>query len=288
MKIKKDVIFIRHKLGATNEDLEKLWNSNLIAIHFSNNGKNPDKYNDKTARNALKRMIKYGNKGVLVVADYSKLYPGRFKIGEIIKDTPIKLDYYSNDVREYKTIKMHHVKIKKFANYPLLKAIQPRGTITGWPSVKEYINAIYNSENLPFNVNSLHPSQLEVICYEYLKNNSNLKEIMIEFLLLPIGRTLFDIDIVGINNNGNKIYAQVTHKKINSDKFSNKIKKLANYKSKDTLLVFFGPDEIELKHRKELKEHSVIYIKINDVFNYLTSNKNSDSYKGISYMLNYQ
>jgi len=282
-----DVIFIRHKLGATKDDFERLWDNDIIAIHFYNNGLDPDNYKDRTARNSLIRLIKYAKKGVLVVADYSMLYPGRFKIGEITEDTMLKLEDFSNGEREYKTVKLEKVKIFDYKDYPLLKAVQPRGTISRWPSVHKYVNSIYYNKKLPLDVDFLHPSQLEVLCYEYLRNNIELNGYKMEFLLLPIGRTLFDVDIVGINNIGKKIYAQVTHKKINTKHFAIKISKLANYKSKNNLLVFFGPEMISKDHKNEMEKNSIKYITIKEVFNYAISDLNSILYRGVLSMLNH-
>jgi len=140
-------------------------------------------------------------------------------------------------------------------DYPLLRAIRPRqGTITGWPSAQTYLTAIFKDEPIPRNVRSLAPSQLELVCYEYLQMKRGLYG-----LLLPIGRSLPDIDIFGISVNGNNIIAQVTQSRSERE-VSKKIKKLQGYRSDSTKLIFFGPSE------NRVQKQGVEYIAVEEAF----------------------
>ncbi|MFZ2097713.1 MAG: hypothetical protein WAV05_13870, partial [Anaerolineales bacterium] len=76
MTDKNKAVFIRHKMSTTPEILEDLWCRREIAIHFENNrSTNPDDYEKKAAKNALKRLHKYCNIGVVVGAVYRKIRP---------------------------------------------------------------------------------------------------------------------------------------------------------------------------------------------------------------------
>jgi len=65
----------------------------------------------------------------------------------------------------YKTVKLQNVREVSYLDYPLLAAIQPRQvTLTGWPSAEKYLLAILGKQKINWDVRSLDPSQLEVIC----------------------------------------------------------------------------------------------------------------------------
>lgn len=81
-------------------------------------------------------------------------------------------------------------------------------------------------------VDNLAPSQLEVICYEYLRSNQ-----LLDALVLPIGRSLPDIDIYGIDKGGHKILAQVTHGRV----ITKKLAQLKRFQNPNAKLIFFGP-----------------------------------------------
>ena len=63
----------------------------------------------------------------------------------------------------------------------------------------------YTNGSLPKELGSLTAGQLEVLCYEYMRDQN-----LISRLTCPIGRGLRDIDIVGLNSKGENVFAQVT------------------------------------------------------------------------------
>ncbi|MCD4673941.1 MAG: hypothetical protein K8R77_14865, partial [Anaerolineaceae bacterium] len=191
-------IFIRHKLSANDEILEDLWAKRKIAVHYANiRSTNPSDY-QKSGEKFLSRFWEYCNNGAIVGATYRKIRPAHMLLGVLEKGSLIEwTDEYGDDYI-YKTAQLTKPKIISFHDYPLLSAIRPRGgTITGWTSAQKYLQALLENDKIPFEVKSLAPSQVEVICYEYLKIKGIIKA-----LLLPIGRGLPDIDIFGLNNSG--------------------------------------------------------------------------------------
>ena len=266
-----DAIFIRHNMSCTNGILEYLWSKRLIAIHFENNPSTiPEDYNS-AGEKALKRLLKYCKSGAIVGADFKSIRPTSMLVGEIKPGSKIEAKKLGDYV--YKTVELKNAKEVFYEKYSLLAAIQPRQTtITGWPSAQKYLEAILENKKIPLELISLHPNQLEVICYEYLR----MKKIL-DKLLLPIGRTLKDIDIFGINGQGIKVFAQVTHS-TDSKEISEKIKKLKQYESKGTILIFFGP-------KSQKRDEDVRYISIEEVFNSLISNHKSAHYRMVSIML---
>ncbi|GGN24917.1 hypothetical protein [Halarchaeum nitratireducens] len=130
-------------------------------------------------------------------------------------------------------------------DYPLLSAVRPRHhSFCDWHVAEAHLKAFDAGHRSFRNINNsiddlsdpLAPSQLEVICNEYLRLSDNHGSYT---QLLPVGRTLRDVDIVGTSG-GQKIFAQVT-KATDSD-LKSKAKKLATYKKPNVQTVLFGPE----------------------------------------------
>jgi hypothetical protein len=248
-------IFIRHKLGKERKYiLRDLWSKKRIAVHFKNiSSTNPKDY-EFAGRLALTRLQNCCNTGSIVAAAYRDLDKARMLIGIIKKGAKIETVKYGN--LKLKTVQLHKVKIISYNKFPLLAAIQPRqGTITGWPSAKTHLESILKHNKLSFSVDSIAPEYLEILCYEYLRYKH-----YIDLLLLPIGRTLQDIDIRGISKKKENVIAQVTYRRTDINAINNKIKHLKKYKSTNTKLFYFGPKD------NQIKEKEVIFIPIETVF----------------------
>ncbi len=263
--------FSRHKLAPSA--LQELWADRHIAIHYLDIPSiDPNDYQGE-GKNALKRLLRYCESGVIVGATYRSIKPAEMLIGRIRKNSKIIIKNHGKSI--YKTVQLHDVLEVSYRDYPLLSAIQPIGrTLTGWPSAQKYLEAILDRKPLPWEVGSLHPSQLEVLCYEYLKLNS-----IVDALLLPIGRTLRDVDIYGINKNGTLIVAQVTHSNSISE-ITEKIKMLSEYYSKGVRLIYFGLEDFN-----DI-ESFVEYIPIELVFEFFSgAEKDTIQYRLINKML---
>jgi hypothetical protein len=258
--------FIRHKLSSSPDILEDLWTSRLMALHYANIAStDPNEYG-QAGKWALTRLWEYCESGAVVGATYRRIRPATILVGEIRPGSEVKLRHYGELI--YKTVHLKNVTEAAYRDYPLLAAIQPIGrAITGWPSAQAYLEAILTGENVPWSVESLAPSQLEVICYEYMRMKGILRG-----LLLPIGRGLPDVDIFGLNDRGETIIAQVTHS--HSHRIVHrKLETLRAHRSDDTKLVLFGPRSCRVE------DPAVPYIAIEDVFDALTSTDKAPIYR---------
>lgn len=261
-----DVYFIRHKMGLPENEktlkktLEKMWDAHVIAMDYeSTTSVNPTGYS-KAGEKALSLFKKFSAEGAIVAADYSIYDPTKMLIGIVEKGTHI-IEEFDGD-KNYKTMKLKDIREVKYLDYPVLSALRPRlTTITKWPSAKKQVKAALFEKPLDDEVTSLSPSQLEVICYEYLKHIG-----LIDSLLLPIGRTLPDIDIIGLDKSNNKVIAQVTFNDFN---VKAKIDCLKVHKSQDVNLYFFGFG----KTKTPVSDTNIRYIDIEDVYDYLKKYK---------------
>lgn len=268
-------IFIRHKLTSTPEILKEWWDKRIVALHYEDiPSTDPEDYKSQ-GKKALRRLWKYCATGAIVGATYRDLKPSEMLIGEILPGSAVKITQYDNLI--YKTVQLENVQEISYRDFPLLSAIQPQGAITGWPSAQTYLEAILGKNPIPWSVHSLHPAQLEIICYEFLKMQGVIKA-----LLMPIGRTLRDVDIYGLGENGKGVVAQVTHN-TNRREIAQKIELLREFYSEDSVLIFFGPEAA----RVELDQ--IKYISIEKVFDTLTgTGENSPYYMLISKMLRWE
>jgi hypothetical protein len=202
-------------MSSTDEIIDELWSKRLIAVYFENKPSTKPEDYDSAGKKALERLGRCCKSGAIVgvaVGAKFKVHSGSMLVGEIESGSKVEAKDFGGFI--YKTVQLKNAREVYYRDYPLLAAIQPRlTTITDWPSAQKYLEAILGKEKVPCEVGSLHPSQLEVICYEYLRMKKVLSN-----LLMPIGRTLQDVDIVGIDSQGKNIFAQVTgsthHKEI--------------------------------------------------------------------------
>jgi len=199
---------------------------------------------------------------------------GEIKRGSKVEVLKLAKDPNYNDYI-YKVVRLKNAREISYLDHPLLAAIQPRqGTLTGWPSAEKYLQAILGKHKIPWSVTSLHPSQLEVICYEFLRLQGVLRA-----LLLPIGRGLMDIDIFGIDASGKRILAQVTHS-TDEKVIQDKLDRLKEYKSRGAKLLFFGPES------SQFDDPAVRYISVEEVFDSLCADRTDPIYhRMISRML---
>jgi hypothetical protein len=249
--------FIRHNFS--EETLKILWKNGWIAVQFYPiRSTLPEDYIGKSreGRNALKRLWKYCNEGALIGATYRGLFITDMIIGEIAQGS--KMFIYDIEGYPNKIIQLQNTKVIHLDDYPVLLAIQPpHMTTTGWPSANKILNAIYNGEQIIHEVTSLDPAQLEILCSEYLRITNQLM-----FLLLPVGRTMNDIDIYGINEKNERLFAQVTQTG-KFDVIEKKIGILKQFERSSSNLFFFGPDKFNISNE------IVTYVSIEFVFSFM-------------------
>lgn len=219
------------------ETLTYLWENHLIAVQYCNIASTKTEDYSGEGRNALNKLWRYCKEGVLIGAFYRNFDSHKMMLGEIEKGSEIRI--IEKNGYQNKTILLSKIKVICLSEFPLLSAIKPRQKATNfWPSANKILNALYTGVKLPHEVSSLAPGQLEVICYEYLRIQNILGH-----LLLPIGRTMPEIDICGINQKSERVYAQVTHSK-NREVINKKIEILKEFDlNAPSKKFFFGPQE---------------------------------------------
>ncbi len=108
-----------------------------------------------------------------------------------------------------------------------------------WHRDNGLVRLLVDNEPWEPSVRRLSVAQQEVLCSEVMRTDqwAHLKLPRLVSLLLPTGRTLKDIDIYGLDSNGNNIVYQVTNAQHNSSTSQSKIERLKQLASPSATLI---------------------------------------------------
>ena len=254
-----DTYFIRHTktLDIDQNTRNRLWDERRIAIHFPDavvGSEWPDR--DSTSldpthykgsgRVALARLASLAASGGYVFAEHHArretmvgLVEPNSRV-EIWGGTWGKRLGRAGQVAVLKSIRLSRVRLIDPSRIVPLSAGRPRqGTIMRWPRAgDDVVNLVEGRASKP-GLRNLSPQQQEIICSEYLRTTQASESGLpiLAKLLLPVGGTLRDIDILGLTPDGSRIFAQVTFG--NSKKSASKLDQLKKYAGRKCHLVFF-------------------------------------------------
>ncbi len=249
-----ETYFIRHtwnKVSVDDKTRKRMWRERRVFIHFpwdktrnqhyDSRSKNPEGYEvgNKRALSALQRLA---TEGGYVCAHYSeqdkwlmgfvppkskvRLFRGRW--------TPEDRPKGHNGVAIIKTVRLHKACLVSPHDYASLQSAQPRqGTIMRWPSVGDLVAAIVRKERRQVTFDRLGASDQEVMCAEFLRLGKMRQDILPKLvcLLRDVGRTMKDLDVLGIASDGKRIMAQVTYDPLETSGARKKLDKLKKYQS---------------------------------------------------------
>lgn len=268
--------FCRHssKLDIDNITFQNLWTDDYIAIHYphqkdgalnktDNSSLNAIDY-AAAAKGAMNNLNKLSKEGGYVFASYE--HRDEYKIGIIEPNTKIQLieGNWGKKNTLYgrkailKGLKFKSVKILNPLDAISLTSGQPRqGTLCHWQKIGKRVENNYNDVRGKKSLDDLTPDLQEVFCSEFMRMGLDKKLPKLEFLLTPIGRTLKDVDIIGLTKEKMKVLVQVTY----SYEPKTKINQLRKYENENCLLVMF------CKTKKSRNVNGVQIYSIDDAFN---------------------
>ena len=221
---------------------------------------NPEDYKDfgKKAVNAIKWLHDILKEDCLICATYGEALQGMV-IGKPRADgCPHVLAGTDNGEKGLMPVKIIELdddaKCFRYEDFPVLATLVPRqGTIRHAYNLRDAAIELYHFSKLPRKVTALSPGQLESLCAEYLRSKK-----LLDFLHLPVGRTLRDVDIVG-SVEEQRVYAQVTFAN-KDDEVQRKMEKLRGFSGTTAKKYFFAPRSVG-PH-----ESDVTFFAIEDVF----------------------
>jgi hypothetical protein len=273
--------FIRmtEKINVRDEDLHKLWAENVIVIHYpgpqvlvgapDSESLDPNDYaDDRLASSVIRRFVELGQNGGYVWAECRSR--DEVKVGVVNPGTKVSLrDAVSwgrgrdGQPAKLKGLALTNVVEIKPGERLALRAGRPQqGTLGRWRAADEVLPAIIDGRALALSWASLYPTLQEVACAEYLRHAKDPVPRLCH-LLMPVGRTMKDVDIYGLCEDGKEILAQVTYSTETSNRASEKLRLLQPYLTSGAHVVLFC--------RRSGVEHrdGILLVSVDTVFEWL-------------------
>jgi hypothetical protein len=221
--------FIRHSsaLDISEATRKQLWDERLIAIHYpedrngewieaaDNESLDPADYR-RHAKQYMTALHRLATDGGYVCAQYFGYTD--LLIGTIPPNSKLMLlrgEWGSRQrIAALKTIQLKDAKTFHPRDHAVIAASRPRqGTISRWHAVGDAVAAIIEQRIQAPSWGLLSWPRQEVGCSEFLRLSeaSRFGLPRLQSLLLPVGRTLKDVDIIGIATDGKHVFAQVTY-----------------------------------------------------------------------------
>ena len=233
------VYFLRHNLGVyrnrsglpkdflpdeTMNLLTEIWDADVAVLDYKelplDRAYDPEAYREHGGHKAIGILNELLRNGGYVAIVSHRSHPNYMKIGRVFPvstSLPLRKFEVTGEYL-YKAVPLIDARTLSIQeNLGLFSQIPRQAAFSRWPSAAAAVNRFMRDESPdPDVVTSLHASQLEVLCYEYLRANEGVLE-----LLMPIGRSMQSVDIVARDGQGGKVWAQVTfHHGFNRGKFT--------------------------------------------------------------------
>lgn len=233
--------FIRHtnEMTVSYDAVSRLYSDDLIGIHFEDvDSINSRDYEDPAAKKAVACFRDLNTDGGYIWAQYHRhamakvgeIEKGSFSTREVARRPESGSSTRAGSKAILKTLRMTRVREIAADEMQALRAVRPRrGTIAHWGSANGLLRAIVNKERVDLSWECLSPSQQEVAFSEFLRDHKIAGLPRLQMLLMPVGRTLKDVDLYGVAEDGKKLFAQVTFDTLADKRTQEKANKLRDY-----------------------------------------------------------
>jgi hypothetical protein len=290
--------FARHKGGASDEIAEFLFENEMIAIRWKDlPSADPDDY-DGRGSDEISNLNQFAEDGAIVGASYRDATKTEMLVGIVEPGTGIELieldgnnllnrasvspgesnwEAFPNDPEGlvFKGIELSDVQLVSIEDYPVLfeSGVRPRHwSVCNWWQGEEHLRAVANRSSKPFEVTSLKPDQIEILCEEYLRIvDSDYTR------LAGIGGQTADVDINGVSD-GQRIWGQVTMG--GETAVQEKLDTLSDYTGESTDVLMFAPAD----SKPDSLPKGVTYLPVEAVFK--TVSLNGSGQRMLEEMLN--
>lgn len=268
--LQKNIYYARHihdwkaKFLGDDSMVEFLYENNLIGIHYDSiESWDPDKYS-RNGKSPI-RHLNYCNENpdsTYIFSSYKingdiKVLAGKPKINSkcFLKDFINK-----NHAEPIKILQLDSVVEIEKTDFPFAFLFPPKlCTFVRWHQCEVIANKFIDKSKLLLNEpTSYMPDALEILCEEYLRNSGALKG-----LIFKSGGQMREHDIVGLNHQNKKVYAQVKNV---AKKWS--LKSYKNIAEADGDSVFYFFSNIDDKYLDE-KPANLKVVTITHVIRYM-------------------
>lgn len=272
--------YARHtKIAISEEAIADLCSRGRIAVHYPEaTGRPLSRYPDAEsldpgdysgrAKATLRALVDLARDGGLVVAHYrggDGANGQQLVVGRVPPESTIELERnrwcqgsrYPGREAWLKTLAYERLGTVPVTSQRRALAFVPRqSTLCVWHKIGDRIEKWISGSGGGSDLAELTSDEQEVLCAEFLRDPSIPGLPRLSALLMPVGRTMRDVDIVGTADDGKLLYAQV--------KFDHKTGYAADlsrlYGHTDAhLLLFSGIEESDLSGR-------VLQVSLGEVF----------------------
>lgn len=283
MQTNLETYFSRHTKIIAIDDAtrNRLWVEKRVAIHYpfdstgdttqDSRSLNPDDYPQPAQKN-LRALCNLAQRGGYVCAQYYgheecvlgfvepqshiEIIEGKWNGQPNIEG---QLSDTKDRVALLKTLPLTKVKLVEPEKHAIILVGRPRqGAFMRWPRAGRVIEELVEGQTNPLRITDLSPDRQEIMCSEFLRmpEAEEFGLPMLKHLVLPVGRTMKDVDIVALAKDGSLIYAQVTL--LNSKNASHKLKRLSYY-GDNHLILFCECDEIRVEEGVTVFSMDVVF-----------------------------
>lgn len=281
--------FICHTKGAEidHEKFQLLWEKGTVAIHYpsvtinTQSGKMEcssdfDNTEFEKEKKHVERMLQLAKNGGLVCSTNS-FYKGNdyVLIGQVSKGSKIEINEeicwkttsdrygeFNGEPARLKTLKLQSASIVRRSMHGSFMAGLPiHQTICTIQreEIKKIIHAIVKGKQVEPSPELLSTEQMETACAEFLRFPNQLYDTL-DYLVMPVGRTMKDVDILGKTKSGKTIYAQVTYADT-KEKTQNKLNALIKFSGEyESIKIMFVKQGVV----PDLNQDKVIIIPISE------------------------
>lgn len=224
--------FIRHteSLDIDDKTRDRLFEERRIAVHFpwtktnptgserDSTSLNPNDY-ETSGKKALNALIELAKGGGYVCSQYFR--HNDYVVGKVLPNSKIDIfrgiwgNLYDRSGKPaiLKSLRLTMSRTVQPYAYAQIHIGRPRqGTIMRWRNCGDVIAKLVEGKEIVFSNDELDPLDQEIICQEFLRlNNAKFGLPRLVSLLGFPGRSMKDIDILGISEDKKRIFAQVTH-----------------------------------------------------------------------------
>jgi len=220
-----DTYFIRHTrdIAIDDQTRQTLIDDGRIFIHYPNypeglRSEDNDTFDptqhDRKGGGVVRRFVELSRTGGYVCAEYHGLKGWIVGFVEP-QTTPEIFEGRWRDwdrVAKLKTIKLTKIgHITEGAGAAMLSARPRQGTFGRWWKAGRSVIRLVDGLTEDIELADLSPDQQEIVCSEFLRIHSSDGLPRLAHLVLPTGRTMRDIDILGVATDGKPLVAQVTY-----------------------------------------------------------------------------
>lgn len=263
--------FSRHgsHLDIDDDTYQALWDNDLAGIHYPTDKSgwseesdseeiDPNQY-DGSAKKSLNTMHKLAKEGGYICAVYEPF--DQIKVAKVSPNSKIsifegrwgKKNNVQGRTAKLKVIKLKQVQTLNPTEALVLRTAQPRqGTFSEWRIIGNKVKQLVEKEFSDPIVSDLTPTLQEVFCSEFLRlnwSNCKIEVPQINSLLMPVGRTMKDVDIVGLTSNSKVVVGQVTYNRLSG--CNHKIKVLEKFN--DAYRVLFCRNDNKIDRVKDIQ-----------------------------------